>query len=182
MGEAKRRRQLDPNYGTTQLNNEFALIFDDFVNKQTDIAIISKQDLTQPWSERFAYLKPKGTVLVTPQYVSIPISPSQNFARAIFLEYQLQIMASITPRIQQRGWISQINNSKTCDISIVYAPETTDNLNCLETQVFTRTFGKMVGVLMRNALQYFCFQRDNLLIPVVAMPASESDPYYLFCL
>ena len=91
-------------------------------------------------------------------------------------------MASITPRIQQRGWISQINNSKTCDISIVYAPETTDNLNCLETQVFTGTFGKMVGVLMRNALQYFCFQRDNLLIPVVAMPASESDLYYLFCL
>ncbi|RCJ32653.1 hypothetical protein A6769_27710 [Nostoc punctiforme NIES-2108] len=84
MGEAKRRRLLDPNYGTTQLNNEFALIFDDFVNKQTDIAIISKQDLTQPWSERFAYLKPKGTVLFTPQYVSIPISPSQNFAGMAF--------------------------------------------------------------------------------------------------
>ncbi|MEH2340084.1 MULTISPECIES: hypothetical protein [unclassified Nostoc] len=33
MGEAKRRRQLDANYGTTQLPNEFAQIFDDFVNK-----------------------------------------------------------------------------------------------------------------------------------------------------
>ena len=29
MGEAKRRRQLDPNYGTTQLPDEFAQIFDD---------------------------------------------------------------------------------------------------------------------------------------------------------
>lgn len=184
MGEAKRRRLLDPNYGLVKLPNEFEQIFDDFVNKEIDIAIISNKYLTHSCPQKFAHLKPTNTSFSTHQHAIIPISPSQNFARAIFLEYQHQIMASITPLIQQHGsgWISQINNPKNCDLSIAYVPDTRENLRCLETQAFTRTLGKTVGGVIKSSLTKWSFQATNILIPVVALSTDEEDPSYLFCL
>jgi hypothetical protein len=184
MGEAKRRRLLDPNYGQAKVPDELEQIFDSFVNKQIDIAIISNNYLSQPYSEKFGYKKPTDTGFSTHQHTTVAVSPSDNFARQIFLEYQQSIMASITPLIQQRGsgWISQINNPKTCDISIAYIPDNTENLRCLERQVFTRTLGKMVSGVMKSALKKWSFQPDNILIPVVAISSNNDKPSYLFCL
>ncbi|WP_414574001.1 hypothetical protein [Nostoc sp. CCY 9925] len=184
MGEAKRRRQLDPlSYGKPKLIDELQEVFDCFIQKESDLIIASSAFVSENLSEKYTSIYQQDQLNGTKHQLVFPISSSENVARQVFVENQEQVMDSMMPFIQEhgKGWIAQLYDDRLDTTDFMYIPATRENLVKIETQVFTRSLGKMVGNIIKCSLEYWTFQEDSILIPVIAM--SNADyPSSLFCI
>jgi hypothetical protein len=172
MGEAKRRRLLDANYGKAQMPDCLKGITSEFFNKQTDLEIMSAYDCRN---------YPHG---LRKHHLILPTPSDQNNARNLFVEYRQQIMHPMTPLIQEhgKGWIVHRHNCRENYTDCGYIPATTLSLKQLSSGVFSGDLGLMVTGVIKYALESWSFDPSNQLIPVIAISDSNQDSSWLYCI
>ncbi|MCC5653694.1 hypothetical protein LC609_28730 [Nostoc sp. XA013] len=172
MGEAKRRRLLDPNYGQAKMPDCFKGVQSEFLNKQTDLVIANTQ-----------FLYPE-TYTVKNQLFTVPRSAKDNYERKLFTENQQQIMDSLTPLILEhgKGWICQIYDHKQHCPEWIYVLATKKQFQILQTSIFSGPIGFFVTSVISCALKEWSFSDDKILIPVIATSDKRDYPSWLFCI
>lgn len=138
MGEAKRRRLLDPNYAKAKIPDCFQGISHEFFQKSTDLEILSFCDSVH-----------------YKRHLIMPTPSDQNDARHLFVKHQQQVMNSIIPLIQEHGfgWIAQTHDYQTDCTKWGYVPATSFSLKQLQCEVFSGDLGLMVGAVIGCALE-----------------------------
>jgi hypothetical protein len=172
MGEAKRRRLLDPNYGQAKMPSDLEGIQGDLFSQQSDLVIMSFSD----FGDYINHLLNYSMVFSCPSH--------QNETRHAFVENQQQVMHSIIPLIQEhgKGWITQMYDHRKNYTQWGYVPATGFALRHLQTEVFSSSLGKTVGAVMGCALEQWSFQPSHQLIPVIAMSTYYQDDSWLYCI
>lgn len=172
MGEAKRRRQLDPNYGQPQMPDCLKAFTGEFFNKQTDLEITPILDCRSYGQQ------------LTKHHLILPTSFDQNDARSLFVEHQQQIMCAMTSLIKEhgKGWIVQRHDYRKNYTDWGYIPANNASLEQLSCEVFCGNLGKTVGDVIKYALCSWSFEPSNQLIPVIAITNSNNDSSWLYCI
>lgn len=172
MGEAKRRRQLDPNFGQPQMPDCFKGITNEFLNKQTDLEIMSVSDCRNHSHE------------LTKHHLILPTPSDQNDARQELIKHQQQIMYPMTSLVREhgKGWIVHRHNHQENCTDWGYIPATSLSLKQLQTGVFSGDLGLMVSGVIKFALCSWSFEPSNQLIPVIAIANNSEDSSWLYCI
>jgi hypothetical protein len=186
VGEAKRRRLLDPNYGQPQVPKQLTGVWSEFLDKQKDLAIVSIFDGMYCLPEEVAtnFLFRDDVKIQTPKHLTITASSHNNEARTLFVEDRQQMLELFLPAIQQygKGWIVQLDYPKQGHVQIGYVPATNEALTALQTELFTHSLGLIVGNILKCALNYWSLDPHHTLIPVLAISSCQQDPSWLFCI
>ncbi|WP_341530159.1 hypothetical protein WKK05_13190 [Nostoc sp. UHCC 0302] len=172
MGEAKRRRQLDANFGKLQMPDCLKGMTREFLNKQTDLEIMPVYDSKNSGRE------------LTKRHLILPTPSEQNDARQELLKHQQQIMHPMTSLIQEhgKGWIVHRHNCRENCTDWGYIPATTLSLKQLQSGVFSDDLGLVVSGVIKYALESWSFEPSNQLIPVIAISNSNNDSSWLYCI
>ncbi|MBW4564997.1 MAG: hypothetical protein KME32_28605 [Mojavia pulchra JT2-VF2] len=173
MGEAKRRRLLDANYGKAKMPDCLADKKTQFLDKQTDLEIMTFFDCR-------SFIPGERT-----QHSLVFTShPKHNNARHAFVEHQQQVMPALTPLIQThpKGWITQHYDCRTDSTQWGYVRANSLAFTHLQTEVFSGLIGRIISDAMRVALESWSFEESNILIPVIAMSNYHEDSSWLYCI
>lgn len=173
MGESKRRRQLDPNYGQPNILGFGANRTQEFFGKKLDIAIVKAEHI---FPEIFAGIDRQfGTC----HQLIIPTKSQENDARQFFTDNKQRYLDAIEPvaREHGKGWIYQTYIKETDFTEFGYIPANWRTLESLGTEVFVRGTGKQVKALMHDALR--CWHWDDC-VPVLAMSTDDDAPSWIY--
>jgi len=173
MGESKRRRKLDPNYGQPSILGLGAHFTQDFFDRKVDIAILKAEHLLP---EVFAGIDRKfGTC----HHFLAPMEPKNNLARQFFVDNKERIMDATKPIAQEhgKGWIFQLYNDGTDTTDFSYTPANSISLRCLACDVFTRSLGNEVRAIMRDALTRWDWSN---CVPMISMSTEDKTPAWIY--
>lgn len=172
MGEAKRRKALDPNFGKPNIPFLGVQGMQEFFNKELDL-IITRADYLIPETKEI------DRKYGTQHQIIVPIPKSENTARAYFVQNRDSIMQAMEQPAQEYGvgWIYQVGNPDTNLTEFTYFPANQKCLHLLENEIFSRSLGKNVGMIMRAVIQAWDWKT---CIPVIAMGTSDEAPAWIF--
>lgn len=182
MGEAKRRKRLDPNYGQSKkkiaidekyllykspLDTEIAinklLEGSDFWLKQTDLVY---QPVAPSEGERLFW-------------TTLPISSKENPCRSYFTENERTIKNAISPLVERFGvgWIYQIENIDINMTNFNYIPATQESFENLGKEEFCGSMGKTIEFIIRTAVARWEWDK---CVPVIATSMRQADPVWIY--
>jgi hypothetical protein len=182
MGEAKRRKRLDPNYG--QDKKQIAVDLQQMISSSPmlqEMAINQILEQSDFWLQKTDLLyepvaHSQGERLF---WTTQPMPSKQNTARSYFTQNELAARKAIYPLVERfgSGWIYQLGNLDINMTYFHYIPATQENLENLAQEQFCGSMGQTIEFIIRTALQKWEWGK---CVPVIATTVGKQDPIWIY--
>lgn len=177
MGEAKRRKQNDPNYGQPTILTLDPIDTNKFLTGLLDFTVAETENiptLVPGTEEQIANMNEALKQDQSKMQVVLPINQTENPAREYLIKNWTQAWEPISKLFAKHGkgiiyQEAQLDKDMT---QFNFVPASEENLRSLETQVFSPSLGKMMGSVVRTTVRHLDWSK---YIPVLAMTTRNDD-------
>jgi hypothetical protein len=178
MGEAKRRKQNDSNYGQPTILTLNPTDTNKFLTGLLDLTVVEAEDvlptLAPGTEESVKELDEALKQHQSKMQVVLPIEHTENPARDYLVKNWSLAWDSLSKLRAKHGkgiiyQEAQLDKDMT---QFNFFPASEEILRSLETEIFTRSLGKTMGSLFRTTVRYLDWSK---YIPVLAMTTRNGD-------
>ncbi|AFZ28609.1 hypothetical protein Cylst_6391 (plasmid) [Cylindrospermum stagnale PCC 7417] len=182
MGEAKRRKKLDPSYG--QLKAKILLDVQQMIYSSP---LVQEMAINQLLEDENFWLQ-KTDILYEPvvaseekrfYWTTSPTDSRKNKNRSYFIKHEKIVRDAISPLIGKfgAGWIIQLEQPEIDKTHFNYVPATQENLEKLAQDQFCGSMGQTIRFIIETAM----FRWDwGKCVPVIATTVRDEDPVWIY--
>jgi hypothetical protein len=182
MGEAKRRKWLDPNYG--QLKKKIVLDEQETIDGSPSVQKTAINQLLEGkdfWLQKTDFFyEPVAYSGEKRFYWTIsPLDSRKNTAREYFTKNEQAARDAIYPLVKKfgPGWICQLGDLDTNMTYLNYVPATQENLEKLTQEQFCGSMGQTIELIIQTAISRWEWGK---CVPVIATVMRNEDPVWIY--
>lgn len=182
MGEAKRRKRVDPNYGQPSqkidMDVQQMIYSSPLVQEMAINQFLEQEDF---WLQKMDLLyepvaHSEGERLF---WTTRPMPSKKNTARSYFTKNEQAARNAIEPLVKRfgPGWISQLGNPDINMTYLNYVPATEESLKNLAQEQFCGSMGETIEFIIGTAMPRWEWGK---CVPVIATTMRKEDPVWIY--